>query len=519
MNVNETMETHNDDNNSTNQSEVTNPQEEQVTANSEPQAPEVSAENPSENQTESENETQKADVTNAEETTSSEIVENPPEASDENPVESAPEVASAPPPELYNEIYDELLVKQQNNEAIQIQVDSRTKGGFKAFYKDMPVFLPGSHAVLRKNPTDKELLDLVGQNLTVKITEMYRDETNRKTVVVSRKTLIEQDFWKNIHKGQVVSGPISSIASFGVFLDLGGFEGLIHVSRLSNVRVPNPADIYKKGQVLEAVVVEFDADKQRIALSRKELEKDAWDSVAEEFVVGNSYKGIVRRMIEVGAFVELKPGIDGLVRKNELSWLKRVNHPSEILKVDQEIDVKVLEVDNKKKNIRLSYRALQENPWPEMLTKYPVQSEQKGKVLQVVQQGVLVRINDEVDGFIPRSKMNNLPPEEKIPYKVGDEIDVMISDVAVADESLILYIQGEYTQERPKRERTDSRDNRGERGERSERGERKGRREKRDFKKFDDVKPKMPAINPQEDSSFSLADLLSEDEVKKLLDN
>jgi small subunit ribosomal protein S1 len=335
-------------------------------------------------------------------------------------------------------VYEELAQKKETKEKIEVEVKDRIRGGLRVIYKNVPLFLPASHFSLRRNPSEQELADSVNKKFMVEIHEIQEYDEGRKAVIVSRKNQLVDEFWNNIKVDDIVEGKVSSIASFGVFLDLGGVEGLIHISRLSHVHVDDPAKFVKKGDILKAKVVELDREKNRIALNHKALEESPWSKIDEEFPVDSIQKGIIRRLTDFGAYIELKPGVDGLLRTPEISWTKRIKRPSDILEPNQEIDVKILAVSTEKKTIALSYKQTTENPWITMHEKYPIESEFEGTVFQVIPQGMIVTINDELDGFMPRSKMKRVLQGNKIPYQVGDKLTVTIVDLVPEDESLIL---------------------------------------------------------------------------------
>ncbi len=357
-------------------------------------------------------------------------------------------------------VFNELKEKHQNNECFEVQVISRIKGGLRVMYNEMPLFLPAAHFGLKKIPSEQELNEAIGKSVSVSIIELQELGEGRRAVIVSRKNLLLDEFWTNINVGDKVSGKVSSIASFGIFLDLGGVEGLIHISRLSQTHVDNPSSIAKKGDVLEAVVVELDRNKNRIALSRKELEESPWKNAETEFPAGSRQKGIVRRLTDFGVYVELKPGVDGLLRTSELSWTKRVRKPSDMFSPGAEIDVEILAISSEKETLSLSYKKTIPNPWNELAEKYPVDSEFNGLVLQVLPQGAIIEVNEEIDGFMPRSKMKSVLKGKKIPYQAGERIDVKIADLVPGEESLILApVESEeptrHSEERERRPRPD----------------------------------------------------------------
>jgi len=405
-------------------------------------APVAEEEPKAEEKTETPKEESKTEETSdapAEETKTEEKTETPKEESKtEEKKSEEPKTETVNRFTKYAPVYEELAQKKETKEKIEVEVKDRIRGGLRVIYKNVPLFLPASHFSLRRNPTEQELSDAVSKKFTVEIHEIQEYDEGRKAVIVSRKNQLIDEFWNNIKVDDIVEGRVSSIASFGVFLDLGGVEGLIHISRLSHVHVDDPAKFVKKGDVLKAKVVELDREKNRIALNHKELEESPWSKIDEEFPVDSVQKGIVRRLTDFGAYIELKPGVDGLLRTPEISWTKRIKRPADILEPNQEINVKILAVSTEKKTIALSYKQTTENPWPSMHEKYPIGSEFEGTVFQVIPQGMIVTINDELDGFMPRSKMKRVLQGNKIPYQVGDKLTVSIVDLVPEDESLIL---------------------------------------------------------------------------------
>ena len=359
----------------------------------------------------------------------------------ETATEKEPKKVNTPSPSnrsSNNEIFAELKQKRESMESIEVLVKSRIKGGFRVVYQDMPMFLPISHFSLKKTPPEAELQDAVGTKQIVLVHELQEFDGGRKAVIVTKKPLLRQKFYSNLKKGDKVKGIVSSIAPFGVFVDLGGIEGLIHISRLAQIRVEDPSSIVKKGQEIEAIISKIDEENDKIGLSRKELLESPWKGIAEEFSPGTQHKGIVRRLTDFGAYIELKPGVDGLLRTPEISWTKRIKKPASVFSQDQEITVEVLNVSEEKQTVALSVKKTLPNPWPEMKEKYPIKSEVKGIVSQVMPQGIIATINDEVDGFMPRSKMRDILRGKKIPFQVNDEIDVVIADLVPEEESLIL---------------------------------------------------------------------------------
>jgi ribosomal protein S1 len=359
------------------------------------------------------------------------------------PVESAPIKDEAKQKEIHEKkevldaVFNELKQIKEQNGVIEVEVTSRIKGGLRVVYKNLQLFLPASHFTIKRTPTEEELQDSIGNKFKVNIHEVQELEEGRRAVIVTRKSLLVNEFWNSIEVGQIVKGKITSIASFGVFVDIGGVEGLIHVSRLSQVHVDDPAKLYKKGEMIEAKIVDINKETNKVALSHKELEPSPWAGIEEEFAIGSIKKGIVRRITDFGAYIELKPGIDGLLRTPEISWTKRIKHPGEVFAAGQEIDIAILAVNTEKQTVSLSYKQTIPNPWHEIATKYPIGTEVTGTIAQVMPQGVIISIGEEVDGFMPKSKIKSAVKGKKIPYEAGENIQVKVSDIVPAQESLI----------------------------------------------------------------------------------
>lgn len=396
--------------------------------------------------------------------------------------------------EKINEVFNYLKTIKETGGFIEGDVIAKIRGGFRVLYDNVPMFLPTSHFGFKRSPSDEELNQAVGTKINVAILEMQEDETKRKTVVVTRRPILESEFWSNIKRGDKVHGTVTAITTFGVFLDLGPVEGLIHISRLSNTRVDNIKDYAKVGDKLDAVVIECDRNTKKISLSRKDQTPSSWTDKNIDLKEGQTVKGIVRRLADFGAFVEVLPGIDGLLRNQELSWVKRVSKPNELINIGDELELLVLSVDLKNMQIALSLKQLQENPWEKYAEQYHPDMELEGIVKQVFPQGAIISIDNEIDGFIPRSRIKNVAHGKKLPFQNGDKISVIIEEVNKETGTMILSPkQSESSAPRPQ---------------------------------FDSNRPK-PQRKPKEEqvkiptgnSSFSFADLLSEAALKNLMDN
>lgn len=396
-------------------------------------------------------------------TTTEEIVENVEQTAPvETPAEPTPVVEGATPtteevavaegeekkkraPRVqpnYDAQFAKLKEMKEKDEQFEVVAVERVRGGLRCAFDGMPIFLPSSHFSLRRNPAEEEFDKLIGQKLMVKVQELQEEET-RKTAIITRRPMMMDEFWGKINVGDIVEGAISSVSTFGVFVDLGGMEGLIHISRLSHAHIDDPTKHYEKGAMIRCIVTELNRETNRIALSAKELENSPWKEIEKEFAIDSVHEGVVRRMVDFGAFVELKAGVDGLLRNTELSYTKRISHPNEVLKIDDKVNVKIIAVSEEKRTVTLSLKQTEPNPWQDLFVKYPIGTCVNSVVTQVLNQGAIMRLNDEVDGFMPRSKMRNLGRGKKIPFNIGDNIEIIVADINPTEESLILALKSD----------------------------------------------------------------------------
>lgn len=324
-----------------------------------------------------------------------------------------------------------------------VTIDERVKGGLRGNFNMLRVFLPASHFGLRKNVSEEELQQAVGQTFRVKVHELQSDEAGFKSAVVTRRDLLVDEMWNHLEVGSVFDGVVSSVTTFGAFVNIGGVEGLVHVSRLSKSRVENPADVVKKGDRLKVTISDIDRSKQKISLSHREHEADPWEGIETQFSVGSRVRGVVKRITDFGVYVQVAPKIEGLLRISELSWTQRVKHPSDVLSVGQEIDVQILDINTAKHQMALGYKQTQENPWLTVADRLPAGAETTGVVQQVTAQGAIVRVLDTFDGFMPRSKMANAGKGKKIELAPGQEVECVVVDLDPGAASLILAMKNE----------------------------------------------------------------------------
>jgi small subunit ribosomal protein S1 len=308
------------------------------------------------------------------------------------------------------------------------KVLDRIKGGLTVDV-GVPAFLPASHADTR---THGNVDELKGQEITCKIIKINRKRNN---VVVSRKLVLEEELNRlrselavRLVEGAEVTGTVKNLADYGVFVDLGGIDGLLHITDLAWGRVANAADLVAVGQEIRVKVLKHDLEKGRVSLGLKQLTPDPWEMVPQTFHAGDHFSGRVVSLTDYGAFVELQPGVEGLIHISEMSWSKRLRHPSKILKVEDTVDVGVLEVDMAKRRISLSLKASLPDPWSTVSEKYAVGSVAQGRVRNLTDFGAFVEIEDGVDGLIHLSNMswnkNIKHPSELL--KKGQKVDAQV---------------------------------------------------------------------------------------------
>lgn len=415
-----------------------------------------------------------------------------------------------PKPQINQEILDKLKQIKESNTTIHAKVEDRVNGGLRLNYEGIPIFLPISHfSFIDVNQiSEEDLIRTVGDILEVEILEVNDDvPAHKRNIIASRKNVLDTKFFKDLKVGTIVEGTISSLASFGIFVDLGGVEGLVHISKISKEHIDDPRSLYKRGEKVKAVVTHIDQTKKKISLSMIDLERSNIPSVniAEKYPVSSIHKAIVKRFVDFGVFVELEKGVDGLIRNPELSWTQRINNPKEVLHENQEIQVQVIANNPDKNLITLSYRNTLENPWPEIEKNIKIGDIKTGTIKQIRPEGAIVTIEGNIDGFLPKSRMKDNIKNGKIQFKKGDSIQVHIADLNASQQSLIFEIV--YDE---KQEQHSSRYN-----ENSQRNTRRPSRSNEERK----VSPMLISESqPNNVGSFSISELIDE-QVKKLFDN
>lgn len=338
-----------------------------------------------------------------------------------------------------------------NGTSFKVEFVDKTIGGFRVAYKSYSMFLPISHVSNKRIPSNEELEEIKNGSFDVNIQDVKSTEDS-KTYVVSRKKYLASKVWDSIKVGDEVEGVVTSTPTFGAFIDLGGFEGLVHISKLSRRRINKTTEVCKKGDTLKAKVIEIDKANKKISLSHQEYEPSPWNGVEARIPKGSKKEAIVRRITNFGVYLELEPGVDGLLRNGEISWTKRFKEASDILKTGSKVEVLVKDLNEEKENATLSIKALTENPWLTLKDRYPIDSVYFAKVNQINPKGVVFELNDEVDGFMPKSKISGGKRNAPITYNVGDMVEVVIAEIVPENESLILRPNVEVVAPEPKAE-------------------------------------------------------------------
>ena len=407
-------------------------------------------------------------------------------------------------------VWDRIHAAFENNEVVRGTLTKRIKGGVVVDLFGIDAFLPGSQIDLRQIP---DINALIGQEFDLKVIKVNKA---RRNIVVSRRVVLEEernkqrgDVLETLEKNQVRKGIVKNITDFGAFIDLGGVDGLLHITDMSYKRINHPSEMLQLGQEVEVMVLDFndkkerislgmkqlkphpwkdiaerfveldsgveglihvsemswtqhvkhpskiltvgqeveavvlkvEEDAERISLGMKQLESDPWDSIETELPPGARVVGEIRNIASFGAFVEIKEGVDGLIHVSDMSWTKKITHPNEMVKKGDKVECVVLAVDKEKRRISLSMKHLTEDPWDSIDSTYPVDSEVKGKIVRMLDRGVVVELADGIEGFIPVSKLT--AEYIKVPadaFKVGDEVPAVVTEIDQNNRKIYLSV-------------------------------------------------------------------------------
>jgi small subunit ribosomal protein S1 len=320
----------------------------------------------------------------------------------------------------------------------------RVKGGFTVDLGGAVAFLPGSQVDIR--PV-RDVGPLMGSPQPFQILKMDRARGN---IVVSRRAVLEEtraeqrsELIQGLKEGQILDGVVKNITDYGAFVDLGGVDGLLHVTDIAWRRINHPSEALQIGQQVKVQVIRFNPETQRISLGMKQLEADPWDGVAAKYPVGAKYTGRVTNITDYGAFVELEPGVEGLVHVSEMSWTKKNVHPGKIVSTSQEVEVMVLDVDASKRRISLGLKQVQRNPWEQFVDEHPIGSEVEGEIRNITEFGLFVGLSADIDGMIHMSDLSWDEPGElaMAKYEKGQVVKAKVLDVDVEKERISLGIK------------------------------------------------------------------------------
>jgi small subunit ribosomal protein S1 len=342
------------------------------------------------------------------------------------------------------EAWSQLEKAFQDGQRVTGVIFGRVKGGFTVDLSGAVAFLPGSQVDIR--PV-RDVGPLMNTPQPFQILKMDRQRGN---IVVSRRAVLEEtraearsELVANLREGQVLQGVVKNITDYGAFVDLGGIDGLLHVTDISWKRINHPSEALQIGQTVNVQVIRFNPETQRISLGMKQLETDPWDGVEAKYPVNMKLKGRVTNITDYGAFVELEPGIEGLVHVSEMSWTKKNVHPGKIVSTSQEIEVMVLDVDSQRRRISLGLKQCMENPWDVFAAKYPPGTELEGEIKNITEFGLFIGLPGDIDGMIHMSDLSwDKPGEQAIAdYSKGQKVRFKVLDVDVAKERISLGIK------------------------------------------------------------------------------
>lgn len=338
----------------------------------------------------------------------------------------------------------ELENAQKDGTLINGVIFGKVKGGFAVDLNGAIAFLPGSQVDIRPI---RDITPLMNITQPFKLLKMDKQRSN---IVVSRRAVLEEtraearsEIVSQLEENQIMEGVVKNITDYGAFIDLGGVDGLLHVTDISWRRINHPADVLKVGDTVKVVIIRFNKDTQRISLGMKQLEEDPWKGKEDQFQIGTKLKGTITSITDYGAFVELEGNVEGLIYVTEMSWIKKNVHPSKIVEVGQQVEVVILEVDSAKRRISLGLKQCTENPWKEFLDKNPVGSVIEGTIKNITEFGLFIGVTDMLDGMIHLSDLSwDSNTDEAIKqYSKGMNIQVKVLDVDPDKERISLGIK------------------------------------------------------------------------------
>jgi small subunit ribosomal protein S1 len=329
-------------------------------------------------------------------------------------------------------VWDKVKASVDGETQVEGKVVKRIKGGLIVDLMGVDSFLPGSQIGLRPLET---VDSLIGQNVPLKVIKINKKKRN---IIVSRRAVLDAEREKmrtailaEIDKGQVREGIVKNITDFGVFVDLGGLDGLLHITDMSWGRINHPSELVKIGQKLRVKILEYDRVKSRVSLGLKQLQPHPWENIETKYPVGAKIRGRIVSIVDYGAFIELERGVEGLIHISEMSWTKQVKHPSKIVSIGEEVDAVVLKIDKDEQKISLGFRQLEPDPWYTIDLKFPVGSRVTGKVRNITNFGIFLELEEGIDGLVHISDISWTRrikhPSEVV--KKGDSVEVVVTNI------------------------------------------------------------------------------------------
>ena len=353
---------------------------------------------------------------------------------------------------LSKEKADQMKVWQSVEDVYKAQdklrgvVTQKVKGGLQVDI-GIPAFLPGSQIDIRPH---RNLDKFIGQEFEFKVLKVTRDKGNivlsRRALLVSERDQLRTATLKVLQEGVVMEGVVKNVTDYGAFIDLGGIDGLLHITDISWSRINHPSEKLSVGQSIPVVVLKYDGEKERVSLGMKQLTPDPWLTVHERYPRGGRVKGKVKSLTDYGAFVELEEGVEGLVHVSEMTWAKKPRHPSKVFAEGQTIEAVILGIDTEQQRIGLGTKQLMANPWEELEMRHPVNSIVEGKVRSITEFGIFIGVEDGIDGLVHVSDLSwtkriTDPKELQDLYKKGDDVKAIVLGIDVANERLSLGIK------------------------------------------------------------------------------
>ena len=343
-------------------------------------------------------------------------------------------------------VWNKLEEAHKETDVVKGRVVQKVKGGLQVDV-GVPAFLPGSQVDIRPQ---RNLDKFVGEEMEFQILKFSRERGNivlsRRIVLESERKALKRDTISQLSEGVVMEGIVKNVTDYGAFIDLGGIDGLLHITDMSWGRVNHPAELLSVGQTVPVVVLKYDEENERVSLGMKQLHDNPWEQVEEKYTPGTSIAGKVVSLTDYGAFVRLDEGIEGLIHVSEMSWTRKIHHPSKMLSVGQDVEAVVLEVSAENQRISLGLKQLTANPWEELVGEFPVGSKINGTVRSVTDFGIFINVREDIDGLVHVSdfswtKKIKDPKEIKEMFKKGDEVEAVVLEIDPENERLSLGVK------------------------------------------------------------------------------